>query len=219
MVASEGLTVCAVLWVGDFRQRRYGPQWVVRLRNMVARHLPIPHRFVCLTNAEVPGVETLPLPDDLPGWWAKVALHKPGLLSGRCLYLDLDTIPVSDLSDIVTFPAPLAFMPPSFTFGGGAPAGGRGVIDRYQTSCMVWDAGEGDAIWTAFTPEVMHSLRGDQDWCGYVEPKRPTMPPGWFRKLRHCTSGPPDGVKVVLSMPWKNDEASGKFDWVRDAWR
>lgn len=218
MVAAEALTVCSVLWVGQFRKRRYGPEWVQRLRNMVARRLDLPHRFVCLSNVTVPGVETIPLPPCDPGWWAKIALHKPGLLTGRCLYLDLDTLITGDLRPIAEFPADIAFMPPSFVFGGGRPAGGPGIVDRYQTSCMVWDAGAGAAIWEEYTRDVPLQFRGDQDYISHLLPTCPTMPPEWFRKLRDCRDGPPPGVRVVLSMPDKNDVAAEKHEWVKRLW-
>lgn len=213
----SGLTVACVLWMGKFRGRRYSPEWVRRLRNMVARHLDRPHRFVCLSNVDVDGVETIPLPDGLPGWWAKLALFREPL-GERTLYLDLDTLITGDLGEIVGYPSPFALMPPSYVFGKGKPAGGVGVVDRYQSSCMVWDAGQGERLWAGFYASVRAQYRGDQDFIGDTLPGLDTMPPGWFRKLKDCQSGPPEGVKVVLSMPWKNDEAVKMFAWVRETW-
>jgi len=46
-----------------------------------------------LTNVpEIEGVETIPLTDSLPGWWAKIELFKPGQFAGPVLFLDLDTM-------------------------------------------------------------------------------------------------------------------------------
>ena len=45
--------------------KAYGPEYVNRLRNGVARHLSYPHRFICFTDdAEGidPGIEVFPLP-------------------------------------------------------------------------------------------------------------------------------------------------------------
>ena len=43
---------------------KYGPADVFRLQSMVAKHLPIPHRFVILTDApgEYSGAETINMP-------------------------------------------------------------------------------------------------------------------------------------------------------------
>jgi hypothetical protein len=86
------LTVACVLKSGGI----YDATWVERLRAGVARHLPVEHRFVCLSDVDVP-CERIPLEHDWPGWWAKVELFK---LPGPALYFDLDTAIVGDLSDI-----------------------------------------------------------------------------------------------------------------------
>jgi len=62
---------------------KYGDEWVINLRRMVSRHLPIPHEFVCITDKPVPDVECIPLDTNLAGWWAKLYLFKPGVLTPR----------------------------------------------------------------------------------------------------------------------------------------
>lgn len=58
---------------------------------MVAEHLSLRHRFVCLSDVEIPGIETIKLLHGWPGWWSKMELFRPGLFSGPVLYFDLDT--------------------------------------------------------------------------------------------------------------------------------
>lgn len=88
------LTVACVLKSGGI----YDATWVARLKAGVAKHLPIEHRFVCLSDVDVP-CDRIPLVLEWPGWWSKIALF---LLPGPVLYLDLDTATVGDLSDIAT---------------------------------------------------------------------------------------------------------------------
>src|ERR1700712_3424831 len=84
------VTVACVLRVGG---NTYSPAWVQRLQRNVARHMNVPHRFVCLTNlAAVEGVETRKLTDNRPGWWSKIELFKPGQFTGPVLYMDLDVM-------------------------------------------------------------------------------------------------------------------------------
>lgn len=215
---SPPVTVVAVYWEGDFRGRMYNPDWVWILRSMVDRIMPGVEFRTLSNSAKVPG--HIPLTSGWPGWWSKIELFNPNLpISGRILYLDLDTLPICGLEDIVNFPKPIAFCPSSFTFPrGGHPTGGRGLVDRYNSSVIVFDKGEGTDIYSKFTPSVMDKLRGDQDWTGHIFPNAATFPPSWFMKLKHCTEGPPDGVKVVLSMPWKCDVASEMFNWVGKLW-
>lgn len=86
------LTVACVLRSGGI----YTPEWVARLKAGVSRHLPVKHRFVCLSDVEVPA-KRIPLEHGWPGWWAKMELFR---IPGPVLYFDLDTAIVGDLSDI-----------------------------------------------------------------------------------------------------------------------
>lgn len=194
------LTVACVLWVGEFEDRRYSPLWVTRLRDQVAAWLPEPHRFVCLSNVDVPGVETIPLVTDWPGWWAKLEIFNPEHdLCDRVLYLDLDVFTTGDLTPIAHFPAPIALMPPSHVFGGLRPRELPGVVRTYQASCIVFDRGQGSELFDECGPDVMARFRADQDWIGHRRPDCATMPPAWFAKAKQCRSGAPEGVRLVLA--------------------
>jgi hypothetical protein len=190
----------------------------MRLKAMVERQLTIPHRFVCLSNVCVP-CERIPLTEGWPGWWSKLELFKHDL-GERVLYLDLDVLVTGSLDELVNFPENMGVMPPHHVLlGEPAPRSRPGLIARYQTSCMVWSRGIGREFFEYFEPHQMARLNGDQDWLAHVDPDIPVMPVEWFRKLRQCTQGPPEGVKVVLSMPWKNDAAAVKFPWVKKLWQ
>ena len=76
----------------------YDATWVARLKAGVAKHLPIAHRFVCLSDVDVP-CERIPLAHDWPGWWSKIELFK---LEGPVLFFDLDTAIVGDLTHIAS---------------------------------------------------------------------------------------------------------------------
>lgn len=70
---------------------------------MVSRHLPTPHRFICLTDKpeQIDGVTMIQV--DGEGWWAKMALFSPEIRGGGpCLYFDLDTVVVGDLTPIAS---------------------------------------------------------------------------------------------------------------------
>lgn len=83
----------------------YDATWVEKLQNSVARNLSIPHRFVCLSDVDVP-CERIPLEPvggaKEPGWWAKLQLFKTGLFAGPVLYFDLDTVITGNLDELVT---------------------------------------------------------------------------------------------------------------------
>lgn len=209
------LTVACVLWVGEFQERNYSAKWVHRLRSMVARNLRQEHRFVCLSNIEVEGVETIPLARNWPGWWAKIELFSHAF--ERALYLDLDTVITGSLDEIADYPADFTLMPHDFVAGKEAKQR-LGFLRRYQSSCMVWSGLAGREVFGRFNAGVMEALHGDQDWIGIIKPDLPTLPPEWFDKMRYCPSGPAPGVKVVISHP-RNDTAAKQYPWVKKVWR
>ncbi len=92
----------------------YGPEYVNVLRNMVARHLSLPHRFVCLTECPEgldPSIEVRPLPPcHLPNRpetqaWRKISLFAAPLadLEGSTLFLDLDVVVTDSLDPFFAF--------------------------------------------------------------------------------------------------------------------
>jgi len=77
----------------------YTPEWVRKLSRAVGFHASRPHRFVCLSDVDVP-CERIELSSDLPGWYAKLELFRPGLFDGPVVYLDLDTLVIGDLTPL-----------------------------------------------------------------------------------------------------------------------
>ena len=77
----------------------YDASWVRKLRDAVARNVSIPYKFVCLSDVDVP-CERIPLKHDWPGWWAKIELFRPRVITEPTLYLDLDTAITGSLDGI-----------------------------------------------------------------------------------------------------------------------
>lgn len=213
------LTIACV-WVNGhvFFERLY----VHKLQAMCHRWIERPFRFVCLTDRleqVPPGVEAIqiPSPGKLKGWWSKVELFNPQHgLTGRVLYLDLDTLIVNTLDDIIDFPAPFALAPHGGTFNG---KDGLQVVKRFNSSVMVWDAGTQDHIYTNWVPKVAQRLWGDQDWIGEQCPFAEAMPAQWFPRLSELKGDPPlVSAKVVLAKTPKNVEAAQSLLWFHEAW-
>lgn len=96
-------TVACVLRSGG----SFGPGYVERLAAGVRRHAPPGTRFLALTDVDVAGVECVPLHHDWPGWWAKMEAY--GRLR-EAMLLDLDSVIVGDLSDLLAFDGPCAIL-------------------------------------------------------------------------------------------------------------
>lgn len=160
---------------------------------MVAEYLSVPHTFTCLSNADVP--DRIPLVTDWPGYWAKLECFRPGLFTGRVLYLDLDVTVCGDLAPIIDYRT------------------GFAAISDYErptlnSSVMVWDAGEADNIFTSFDPGLMQIIKGgDQTWITDQMPHASLFPPDWCPSYKHdCRYSVPRGAKVVVfhgrPRPW-----------------
>ena len=78
----------------------YDASWVEKLQNAVARNLTIPHKFICLSDCEVP-CERIPLELTGDGFWAKLQLFKPEMFTGPVFYLDLDTVICGNIDNVI----------------------------------------------------------------------------------------------------------------------
>ncbi len=166
------LTVLCFYWRGELSKGyTYGPEYVSRLKSMLARNLTAPHELVCVTD-EPEGIDArvVPMPPAVRGWggyWPKLyAFHPNGaaLFGRRVLLLDLDVVIVAPLDDMVSRPEPFV-----------AWAAREDDRARYNTSVVLMDAGAYPEVWETFDPVVSPALlasrgyaRGDQDWVSYV---------------------------------------------------
>lgn len=105
------LTVACVLTHDQSRANYHGAnctftrEYPDKLKSMVARHLTIPHTFVCLTDRPERDYD-LPLREVWPSWWCKMSMYE--VFTGPTLYLDLDTLIVGDISWMVKPGRPFA---------------------------------------------------------------------------------------------------------------
>jgi hypothetical protein len=84
---------------GEWRE-----EYVYRMRDMLLNNLSEEFRFICLSDVplEVETIDLLPISENVPGYWNKIQLFRPGLFNGPCLFIDLDTIikgPINKITD------------------------------------------------------------------------------------------------------------------------
>ena len=217
------ITVACVLKSGG----RYDAEWVRKLRDGVARHLTLDHRFVCLSDVDVP-CERIPLATDWPGWWSKLSLFREGLFDGSVLYFDLDTVVVGSLDEIARHPHEFTMAHEYYR------------PDRMCSTAMAW-TGDQSFLFDAFMADPKGIARlyddvlppkdgriGDQS---FIEDqfKAFGVRPDTFRdlfgeraiasyKVHCCEKAPPEDAAVVAfhGRPKPCDFKSG---WVVEAWR
>lgn len=189
-MAQNMLTVACVN-VGNYLGM--GDVYVERLKSMVSKHLTEPFEFVCITES------------DKAGWWAKIDLFKPGLFSGRVLYLDLDTVIVGNLDELVKHKGIVHLKDWGWT------------KNDYCSAIMIWDAGEHAEIYNNYDDDVPSLFRGDQDWITELGNWQ-ALPVGMCVSYRYVSrKQPPKGACVVQfhGKPKPHEITTG---WVPESW-
>lgn len=209
----------ACVWTGN----KYGVEYVERLRNMVARHLPLDHRFVCITDRpnEVPhGV--LPIYTELPGWWAKMEVFNPDSRMGNhTVFFDLDTVIVDDLTSLVELNCVFGICE-NFT----KRAGHKTWSCNYGSCVMSLAPGWGRHVYNAFmrNPNTWMDQcpRGDQQAIEEIQPGATylqyVLPDGYFLGYRDMTESKPKGCAIVI-FAGSNKPHNCAHQWIKDAWK
>jgi hypothetical protein len=181
------LTVAAFYWQDRSRQRQYQitPEDVRIWDSMVARHLTIPHRRVCVTHRPdlIDFMETVPLDmaKHVPGLCTvKLQAHKPGGVAeegDRVLLMDIDMVAVDCLDPIVMRDEHAVWWKnPNFEVGGK-----RGFI---QGSMQLFTVGATTHLWADFdprrTPAMLNRRFGGGEQAWISERLNTAWPePGW----------------------------------------
>lgn len=149
------LTAACVLRDGGV----YDGDWVRRLRSALAWALD-PDRFLCLSDQQLEGVETVALRHRWPGYWAKAELFRPGLFTGRVWYFDLDLLVVRRLTALRSYAGRFLAVRDHWA---------RGV----QSSCvMSWDGADPPGIYRQMAerlPRMHRRRRFDRYWNRLIQ--------------------------------------------------
>src|SRR5262245_20228581 len=127
----------------------YPFDYVIKLRNMIGRHMPLDYTMVCLTDQpdRCEGVIFIEVTAAaLMGWWAKLLLFEPAWRErSQVIYFDLDTVIVGNV-------APLADVAPEFAILESPVrlAGQRQYPCAYNSSCMTIGPGRCAFMWEQF---------------------------------------------------------------------
>lgn len=168
------LTVACFLWSDPARQRSYqfGREDVRIWDSMIARHLIIPHRRICVTHRpDLVGdfIETLPIDPEkhVPGLCTvKLQAHKENAIAkagDRVLLMDIDCIVTDNIIPLVNRKEVMVWWKnPNYQEGGR-----RGFI---QGSMQLFTVGATHFLWSDFDPKVAPSWLnrrfggGEQAW-------------------------------------------------------
>lgn len=154
----DRLNVVCVKW-----GNKYPPDYVQRLRDSVARHMPegVDWEMFCITDDKNTGVNRRDPVNNWGTWWQKMNMFSPDVLPpGKTLYLDLDVVITGSLEPLIRSVAeqPLIIVE-NFSPNKAHCAHNSSVMLFDMSDPRVW------AIFDAFEPEadrVISKLHGDQ---------------------------------------------------------
>jgi len=235
------LTIACFLWkkntsgvrLPSDRVTTYGPEWVVRLKNMVFRNYRRPHRFVCITDytSGLDGIETIPLWEhhrELGGCYRRLFIFSKeirNILGNRFVCLDLDCVITGDL-------APILDRKDIFLINSYSTAERD---QRYNGSLILMTAGARTKVWDTFDPVESRQaiadnsrmvMGTDQAWIRLaLGPDEPvlTEKDGVY-DYKHSKGmkrgGLPDSARIVFfSGPRSPETEYDKQEWIRHHWR
>lgn len=153
---------------------KYGPEYVNYLYWGIKRNTNRDYQFHCFTDNAIdldPGIMCHPLPDlGLEGWWNKLYLfsrNMPFSPGDRIFFLDLDTLIVSNIDDILDLE--MSHLISARDFMIDVVRSMRGGDNHLQSCVMSWRHGDCYDIWDRFitNPQaamLLVSPHGDQRW-------------------------------------------------------
>lgn len=190
-------------------------EWVFALKRGLNRTAPGVLFRVLTNDYGLTPLWRIPLEHDWPGWWSKFELFRPGVFpeGARVLYLDLDTLPIGDLSDLLNYDGPFAML--SDFYRPGAAASG----------VMSWRVGTGEhALYEQLVRGGVTSApsRSDPYYRKVLGNRivflQDRFPGQIVSYKKHARNGPPKGARLVCGhgRPRFSDRAAG---WAHDQWR
>jgi hypothetical protein len=225
--------------------RSFKPEYVVQLAARVREHLPIPHRFICITD-EPPegkpgeGVVWLPTPaaalaagsvrspegDRFPSCYRRLWAQSEAAareLSEWVLLIDMDLVPVADWSPLIRPTLPFIGWRPYRDWGRQKRIGGGIYGFQPGANRHVWDDFIKDPRAAVAEARVAGFRGSDQAWLSYkLAHKVPIYgrDTGIYsiRDLGHTHDLPKDARMVQFNGPVKPWGYRGPAEWVARHW-
>jgi hypothetical protein len=128
-------------------------EYVYKLKRSIERNSTVPFNFFCLTNEQLPGINTIPVYEY--GQWVKMDLCDPKI-NGRVLYLDIDTVLLGNIDFLLH--EDQSFMCKSFN-------------GQRRTQIMSLDENQRNEVWNFWIDRresIMQNFRGEGSVYDFV---------------------------------------------------
>ena len=195
---------------------------------MVKRHLTIPFDFICLTESSqglYKEIKVINLEDrSIKGWWNKCLLFKPDLLTGSCLYLDLDMIILKNIDEFLIENQYLNILSNPISLNGK-------IYNKINSSMMFWDTKVKDLnkiyfqyitnkkYYDTFKPSMYQQI-GDQKVIIESKINYKFFPKNKIRQMKYLndTDVLNDKISIIVCKGFKNKDLSSNF-FVKNYWK
>lgn len=154
-------TVCCVFW-GD----KFSEDYVHHLKAGVERNSTVPHEFVCYSDRQIEGVKTIILKEGMVGWWNKLQLFD-GRVTGRIVYLDLDTLITNNIDWLLNYDGDFAGIEDLGVINAHQPH----LKGKLQSGVMAWNAEKMTWVYNEFRlfqSKAVNEFRGDGEYLDSI---------------------------------------------------
>lgn len=199
----------------------YTSEYVNALYRACKKNLTVPFRFICFTDdpeGHDEGIDNFisEKKDCLKGWWNKLHMFKRGVLEGRVLYFDLDTVILKNIDDIANFDFDFGILR-DFYFGR--------VRNKYGSGIMAFKAEKYYHVWDEYEKEGMPQeiKGGDQVYLEkflidpvILQDKFPGIQSLKVEKYHHGQPLKPEARIICFHGKPKPHEVN--YNWIKESW-
>lgn len=235
--------ISIVTWIWDDGFRTYTADHVNVLQRMIARHLSVPHRFICVTDNTSgfsPDVEVIETPvaakhvaqyrspegARFPSCYRRLWMFsdEARALGERLMLLDVDLVVLRDLLPVIDHDEDFVGWRPYRDWGAQMRFGGGIYLLQAGSRTQVWDDFKGEE---SIRKARSKGYRGsDQAWISY---KLGDTEPYWdrdagiysIRDFMTTPKDPPGDARIIQTngpcKPWSDQ--GQQLEWIKDNWR
>ena len=222
------INVVCVLW-GD----KFPETYAQNLKSMVERNSTVPHKFICLSDRKIEGIETKILRPGMNGWWNKLQIFD-GSIKGRIVYLDLDTVITGNIDWLLSYDGAFAGIEDL----GSVNSHQKHLSNVLQSAVMSFDSAKMDWVWFDFMMQqqtISSKFRGDGEYL-HSAIKKPVLLqrkfPEQIKSYKYqvypdniegtsivCFHGRPSIIQAMnesITTPMRTYEPQ---EWVKEYWK
>lgn len=218
--AASTAVICVLKSGGDYTQEYVEKLFASIKRNL---HESPEMEYICLTDLPIKTSDftVKPLLHNYPGWWSKVEVFRPGLTKAElCVYFDLDTIILRDISDILTVKG-------GKTFSALYPWNMKNRSNGdFASGIMRWKNPLYSFLYSDFSESMQQEFPGDQQYFSAQMKKRgfPWLPlqsffPGIYSYKRNIRGENLLGDSRVVCFHGNPRPHALNYRWIKENWR